>query len=151
MSVQIRTAQPDDAAVIYEMIVELADFEKAKHEVHSSPELLRNQLQSMSPPFECLLATDKFQVVGFALFFYSYSTWRAKKGVWLEDLYVRASHRKQGIGSQLFDAVLKLAEVQGAGRLEWPVLEWNTNAHEFYRTKGAVPLTEWRTWRLSLP
>ena len=151
MSIQIRAAQPDDAAVLYEMIVELADFEKAKHEVQSSPDLLRKQLKSVSPPFECLLATDGVQVTGFALFFYSYSTWRAKKGVWLEDLYVRASHRKQGIGSQLFDAVLKLAEAQNAGRLEWPVLEWNINAHEFYRSKGALPLTEWRTWRLSLP
>ena len=150
MSLKIRVAKPTDGPVIHEMILELAAFEKAAHEVQSSPEVLSAQLANSSPPFQCFLAVLNDTVVGFALYFYSYSTWRGKKGVWLEDLYVRDSYRGKGVGSALFDAVLQKAKHENAGRVEWPVLDWNRAAHQFYRQKGAEPLVEWRTWRLSL-
>lgn len=150
MSFEIRRALPADAQILYEMIVELADFEESIDQVDSSPSVLMSQIAEPSPPFECLIASANGVAIGFALFFYSYSTWRAKKGIWLEDLYVRETHRGQGVGSLLFDTVKAIAEAESAGRLEWAVLEWNTKAHEFYLAKGAQPLTEWRTWRVSL-
>ena len=105
---------------------------------------------SYQPPFEAYIASVGQDIAGFALFFYSYSTWRAKQGVWLEDLYVRPKFRRKGVGSALFNAILTQAKLRSAGRLEWPVLEWNTDAHRFYESHGATPLREWRTWRLSL-
>ena len=150
MVIQIRRALPSDGAEIHSMITELAEFEKAAHEVQSTPAILSAQLAEAQPPFSSFIASVDEDTAGFALFFYSYSTWRAKKGVWLEDLYVRSRFRGMGVGSALFDAVLNHAKVQQAGRMEWPVLEWNTDAHRFYEMKGAAPLLEWRTWRLSL-
>jgi len=150
MVIQIRRALPSDGGDIHALITELAEFEKAAHEVQSTPKALSEQLAASQPPFSAFIALVDQETAGFALFFYSYSTWRAKKGVWLEDLYVRPRFRGLGVGSALFDAVLAQAKVKQAGRLEWPVLEWNTDAHRFYEAKGAAPLLEWRTWRLSL-
>ena len=150
MTIHIREATPSDGALIHRFIVELAEYEKAVEEVQSTPDILSLQLAEAIPSFRCLIASIEDEPVGFALFFYSYSTWRAKRGVWLEDLYVRADFRGQGVGSRLFDAVQLEAIQHHAGRLEWPVLEWNTDAHDFYRKKGAQPLSDWRTWRISL-
>lgn len=150
MMIQIRQALPSDGAVLHMMIKELAEFEEAVHEVQSTPEVLSTQLADHQPPFEAYIASVGQDIAGFALFFYSYSTWRAKQGVWLEDLYVRPKFRRKGVGSALFNAILTQAKLRSAGRLEWPVLEWNTDAHRFYESHGATPLREWRTWRLSL-
>ena len=150
MMIQIRQALPSDGTVLHTMIKELAEFEKAVHEVQSTPELLSRHLTEDPPPFQAYIASVGKDTAGFALFFYSYSTWRAKQGVWLEDLYVRPKFRRKGVGSALFNSILSQAKIRGAGRLEWPVLEWNTDAHRFYESHGAMPLDQWRTWRLSL-
>ena len=151
MTHEIRKAVAADANVIMEMIRELAAFEKAEDQVVSTAADLSAQLSKRHPPFQCLVARNDDTVVGFALYFLSYSTWRGKQGIWLEDLYVREAFRGRGVGSALFDRLVDELQVLGGGRLEWPVLEWNLKAHDFYHKKGAEALTEWRTWRLELP
>ncbi len=145
---EIRKAVPADATVIMEMIRELAAFEKAEDQVVSTVADLSTQLSMGHPPFQCFVALNDDMVVGFALYFLSYSTWRGKPGIWLEDLYVRQAFRGRGVGSALFDRLIEEVRALGGARLEWPVLEWNVKAHDFYRKQGAEALTEWRTWRL---
>ena len=151
MDYEINPAKPSDASAIHTMILELARFEKAEDQVEVTPEVLEAHLSMKPPPFYCLIARFQSDAIGFALYFQSYSTWRGKPGIWLEDLYVKPSYRRQGVGQGLFDALMTEVEALDGGRLEWPVLEWNQDAHRFYENQGAIPLREWRTWRLERP
>jgi GNAT superfamily N-acetyltransferase len=146
----IRFAQPDDADAIYGFICELAVYEREPQAVKVTPDALRSQLAMSEPPFECLIAeAPSGEAVGFALFFSSYSTWRGRPGIYLEDLYVPEPMRGRGIGMQLFQRLGELAIERGCARLEWAVLDWNQPAINFYQSVDATPLEGWTTWRLT--
>ncbi len=149
MAFDIRSAGPADAEVIHAFIVGLAIYERAPDAVEVTPAELRAQLASPSPPFECLLALDGDRPVGFALFFPTYSTWRGRSGIHLEDLFVPETERRRGIGSALLARLAGLAVERGCARLEWAVLDWNAPAIGFYRQLGAEALDEWTTYRLT--
>lgn len=149
LSLVIRDAVADDAAVILRFIQELAAYEREPHAVETTLEVLRAQLLSPRPPFECLIAEAAGEAVGFALFFPSYSTWRGRPGLYLEDLYVTPGRRREGVGRALFAHIAALATARGYGRIEWAVLDWNQPAIDFYRRLGATPMSEWTTFRLN--
>ena len=150
MSARLRPAVPDDAATIHRLIVELATYEREPEAVVVTPAELRAQLAAARPPFECLLVElDGGQVVGFALYFHNYSTWRGRQGIYLEDLFVEPAHRGRGYGKQLLVRLAQLAVDRGCARMEWNVLDWNAPAIAFYRSLGAAPLSEWTVFRLT--
>lgn len=146
-AIRVRPADPEDAHLIHELIVELATYEREPDAVETTPELLRAQLAATPPPFECMIGELDEQPVGFALWFQTYSTWRGRPGLWLEDFYVRPSHRGSGVGRALFEAVERVASERGYGRLELSVLDWNELAIGFYRRRGGSPMEGWTTWR----
>lgn len=145
---RIRLATPDDAATILEFIRALAAYEREPHAVRVDAATLAAQLREPAPPFECLIAEDP-EPVGFALFFSTYSTWRGRRGIHLEDLWVTPVARKRGIGRALLQRLAAIAHERGCARLEWSVLDWNELAMSFYRGLGARPLDGWTTWRLT--
>ncbi|GAC1335238.1 MAG: GNAT family N-acetyltransferase [Isosphaeraceae bacterium] len=145
---QIRPAHPDDLTEIVSLIRELARYEKLEHEVRANPEDLRKHLFGERPFAEAILAETEEKVVGFALFFQNYSTFRARPGIYLEDLFVRPEHRGKGIGKALLKTIGKLAVERGCGRFEWAVLDWNTPAIDFYQSLGARPMDDWTVYRL---
>ncbi len=147
---EIRFADGDDAATILGFVRALAEYEKMPHAVEVDEATLSAQLRSASPPFECLLAEEGGRAVGFALLFHSYSTWRGRRGIWLEDLFVLPERRRAGVGRKLLDRVVELARERQCGRVEWSVLNWNTPAIDFYRSYGATLLDEWRICRMNL-
>ena len=149
-SLQVRQARPSDAATLHQFIVELAVYEREPDAVEVRPEELRAQLASERPPFEALLVELAGEPVGFALFFSTYSTWRGRPGLWLEDFYVTPSARGRGAGQALFAALIALAETRGYARLELSALDWNELAHSFYGKRGLRRLDEWTTWRRDL-
>ena len=149
MPTTIRTAGPEDALAVHALITALAEYEREPDAVESTPDVIRRQLADPRPPFECLLAEADGEVVGFALFFPTYSTWLGRQGLWLEDLFVLESHRQRGIGRALLTRVAQLAVARGCGRLEWSVLDWNEPALAFYRRLGAVPLDTWTMHRVT--
>lgn len=143
----VRTATPEDAETIQRFIVELATYEREPEAVEVTADVLRAQLASERPPFECLIVELDGAPAGFALFFQSYSTWRGRPGLWLEDLYVRPDARRRGAATAMVRALGRIAVERGYARLELPVLDWNELAHAFYRRLGAEPLWSWTTWR----
>ena len=145
----IRIARADDCAAILGFIRDLADYEKLAHEVVATEAALRASLFGARPAAEVLIAELAGAAVGFALFFPSYSTFLAKPGLYLEDLFVRPAARSQGVGGALMAALARIAVERGYGRFEWSVLDWNTPALDFYAALGAVPQAEWTVQRLS--
>lgn len=153
MSTRIRFATPEDAELLHRFIRELAEYEHEPDAVEVTVADLRAQLSQPRPPFECVLAERDgeggVQPLGFALFFASYSTWRGRPGLYLEDLYVPSEHRGEGVGRALLAALARLARDRGCARLEWSVLDWNSPAIVFYERLGARPRSEWTTYRLT--
>lgn len=148
---KIRAATPADVPVIVALIRDLAEYEKAAPGALSlTEELLQESLFGAHPAVEALIATLGDEVAGYALFFHNFSSWRGKRGLFLEDLYVRPERRGHGIGKALFSAVLRLARERGCARMEWLVLDWNQTAIDFYRSQGAQPLNGWTTFRIKL-
>jgi len=147
----IRDATPEDVPEILAMIHELAAYEKAPHEVVATPGLLREALFGTDPSVYALIAEEEAagEVVGFALWFRNFSTWLGRHGVYLEDLYVRPSHRGHGYGKALLSALARIAVERGYGRFEWWVLDWNAPAIDFYRSLGAKPMDEWTVYRVT--
>ena len=145
----IRPATADDAETILAFIQALAEYERELDAVEATADVLREQMSSETPPFECVLAEEDATPVGFALFFQTYSTWRGRPGIWLEDLFVPPRLRGHGVGRALLEHVAGLAVERGCARLEWAVLDWNKSAMAFYRTLGARHLDEWQIWRLT--
>ena len=144
----IRFAGPKDAKQIHNFICQLASFEREPDAVLVTPAILAEQLSSDSPPFECLFIESDEEVLGFALFFHNYSTWRGAKGIHLEDLFVSEKNRGRGLGKQLLGALARIAQERQCPRLEWQVLDWNESAIIFYESIGAEILREWLPCRL---
>ncbi|MFI8289517.1 GNAT family N-acetyltransferase [Streptomyces sp. NPDC085614] len=146
----IRAATPADVPVLHAMVRELADYEKASHEVRATPEQLREALFGERPAvFAHIAETDEGEVVGFSLWFLSFSTWRGVHGIHLEDLYVRPGVRGGGYGKALLRELARTCVERGYERLEWSVLRWNAPSIAFYESLGARPQEEWEVYRLT--
>ena len=148
MSVRIRAATRADVPVIAELIRALSRYEKLESEVTLTEARLDSALFGPRPYAETLLAEEDGQPAGFALFFHNFSTFLAKPGIYLEDLFVLESHRGKGIGRALLARLAALALERECGRLEWSVLDWNKNAIGFYERLGARPNSGWTVYRL---
>lgn len=148
MSITIRQARPEDAAAIYAMIYELAVYEKAPEEVVTTPDEIRATLFGAGSNTEALIGEIAGNIVGYAVFFTSYSTWLGRNGIYMEDLYVSPAYRGQGAGRALLKHIAQCAVQRRCGRLEWSVLDWNQPAIDFYQSIGALPQSEWVRYRL---
>ncbi|GAC1030646.1 GNAT family N-acetyltransferase [Pseudomonas sp. No.21] len=149
MSLHIREAARSDAGQILAFITELAIYEKAEHEVVASVADIERSLFEGQTPARALICELDGQPIGFAVYFYSYSTWLGRKGMYLEDLYVSPQQRGVGAGKALLRHLARLACDSGCGRLEWSVLDWNEPAIQFYRSIGASPQDEWVRYRMA--
>ncbi|ORE85947.1 diamine N-acetyltransferase [Oceanococcus atlanticus] len=147
-SLNIRPAVREDAAQILDFIRQLAIYEKAEHEVLASEDdILRHVLQDNAVASALICERDGV-AIGFAVYFFSYSTWLGKPGLFLEDLFVLPEHRGDGAGKALLVRLAQLAVDKGCGRMEWNVLNWNSPAIGFYESLKARPQSEWTTYRL---
>jgi GNAT superfamily N-acetyltransferase len=147
--IRIQPAKEADLPLLLSLIRDLAAYEQLSHLVTATEEKLRETLFGRSPAAEVLLGSYDDLPVGYALFFTTYSTFLAKPGLYIEDLYVRESFRGKGVGRSLFLAVADLVRARGFGRLEWAVLNWNAPAMRFYRSFGAEALSGWTVFRLA--
>src|SRR5690242_12086205 len=146
---QIRPADADDVPIILELIRDLAAYERAPDEVVATAEQLNDVLFGERPAAEVLLAFEEKLPVGFAVYFYNFSTWLGRPGLYLEDLFVKPEKRGKGYGRALLVELAKIARDRGCGRMEWAVLNWNEPAIKFYQTLGAKPMNEWTVFRLT--
>lgn len=148
MTILVREAAPEDCAAILGFIRDLADFEKALDQVEATEERLRQSLFGEGSVSRGLIAEQDGRVAGFAIWFFNYSTWQARKGLYLEDLYVDAASRGAGIGKALLRQLARLAVENECGRFEWSVIDWNEPAIRVYDAIGAKPQPEWIRYRL---
>jgi GNAT superfamily N-acetyltransferase len=149
MTASVRTAAPGDAPVILAFIRELAEYERLLHEVKITLADVDALVFGPAPRVFCDIAEVEAGPVGFALWFYSASTFEGRLGIWLEDLYVRPEARGRGIGKALLAHLARRCKAEGLARLEWSVLDWNAPAIAFYDSLGAATKTDWITRRLS--
>ena len=145
----LRAGEPRDVDAIVALIAELAAFEHLTHLVEATPDKLAPHLFGERPVAECVVGEVAGEVVAFALFFSNFSTFLARPGLYLEDLYVRPAHRGSGLGRALLEHLGRLAAERGCGRFEWSVLDWNADAIAFYERLGATVLPDWRICRIS--
>jgi GNAT superfamily N-acetyltransferase len=146
---QIRAARPQDGPAIFALIQALAEYEQLSHQVTGSLEDLTQGLFGERPYAQAIVAEVGGRTVAMAIFFYNFSTFLMKPGLYLEDLFVLPEYRRQGIGQALLTYLGKLALEQGCGRLEWSVLDWNTPAIQFYQQLGAELKPEWQLCRVT--
>ena len=147
----VRAATPDDVPAIHAMIAALAEFEQLAQLCVASEADLADALFGQRPAAEVLIASDNGEAAGFALFFHNFSTFLGRRGLWLEDLFVRPAFRRRGCAQALLRALAGVAIERGCGRFEWAVLDWNTPAIDFYRALGATVLPDWRIVRVVGP
>jgi GNAT superfamily N-acetyltransferase len=145
----IRTATADDVATILGFIQELAEYERLADAVVASEDSVLAALFGKAPAAEVLIAEVDGTPAGFALFFHNFSTFLSRRGLYLEDLYVRPAHRRLGVGRALLTRLAAIAVERNCGRMEWSVLDWNDSAQRFYERLGAFPMSEWTTYRLT--
>jgi len=145
----IRTATEDDVPLILRFIRELADYERLAHQVVATEETVRATLFGNPRFAEVIIGEENGDPVGFALFFHNYSTFLARPGVYLEDLYVRPELRGKGYGRALLARLAEIALERNCGRVEWAVLNWNEPAIRFYRSLGALPMDQWTVYRIT--
>jgi len=146
---EIIKAEKKDAATILYFIKQLAEYEKLSHEVEATVEQLEKTLFGENSKAECIIGYYENKPVGFAIFFHNYSTFLAKPGIYLEDLFVLPEMRGKGFGKKLLQHLAKLAVERNCGRLEWWVLDWNKPAIDFYKSLGAAPMDEWTVFRVT--
>lgn len=146
--ITIRPATIDDVPLIRQLIAELADYEKLAHAAVATDDDLRAQLFGAHPAAEVLIGEVDGEPAGFALFFHNFSTFLGKRGLYLEDLFVRPAFRGAGLGRHLMAALARIAVQRDCGRFEWSVLDWNQPAIDFYRRLGATGMDEWTVQRL---
>ena len=144
----IRSARVEDVPIILQLIRDLATYERAPNEVTATEEQLVDVLFGEKPVAEVLLAFEGKSPVGFAVFFYNFSTWLGRPGLYLEDLFVKPEKRGRGYGRALLVDLARIARDRGCGRMEWAVLDWNEPAIKFYHALGAKPMEEWTVFRL---
>jgi len=149
MTLSIRPAVRQDVPLVADLIRELAKFEKLEHEVVLTDDLLVAGLFGARPYAEAVIAEEDGRPIGFALFFHTFSTFLARPGIYLEDLFVLPDQRGRGVGRALLGHLAHLALERGCGRLEWAVLNWNQEAIRFYERLGARPNSEWTVYRLA--
>lgn len=149
MSLAIRDAAREDAPLILRFIRDLADYERLRHEAVATEDDIVRDLFGTEPKVFCQIATWNGEPAGFALWFYTYSTFLGRHGIWLEDLFVPPGMRGHGIGKALLAHLAARCVRDGLGRLEWAVLDWNTPSIEFYKAHGAEFMDEWRRCRVS--
>ncbi|HWC96011.1 MAG TPA: GNAT family N-acetyltransferase [Candidatus Sulfopaludibacter sp.] len=147
--IKTRRATEADVPTVLGFIQALAEYEKLASAVTANEEVLRKHLFGPNTAAEVLLAESEGQTVGFACYFQTFSTFVGRPGLWLEDILVLPQHRGRGVGRILLREVAKIAFERNAGRLEWSVLDWNTPAIEFYKKVGAVPMSDWTTYRVT--
>lgn len=148
MSLVIRAAKPEDAGLIHDFIRALAEYEKLAHEAQASEADIARDLFGESPKVFCDIAEQDGEPVGFALWFYTYSTFQGRHGIWLEDLFVNPEARGAGIGKALLVNLARRCVAEKLGRLEWWVLDWNAPSIDFYKSQGAVLQDEWTKCRV---
>lgn len=148
-SLSIRPASKNDVPDILALIRELAQYEKLAHEVVTDEATLAHTLFGEKSYAEVLLAEENNTTVGFCLFFHNFSTFLGRPGIYIEDVFVRESHRGRGIGKQFFAELARIAAERGCGRIEWWVLDWNETAITFYKNMGAVAMDDWTVMRLT--
>jgi len=145
----IRPATRADATTIASLVRELADYEKLLHEAKATDQDFLRELEAENPVIRVLIAEWNGQPAGFALYFFNFSTFVGRPGLYLEDLFVRPALRSHGIGRALLRALARIARERNCGRMEWAVLDWNEPALKFYKSLGARPMTEWIVHRLT--
>ena len=145
----LRNATENDVPLVLQFIRDLAEYERLAHECFATAESVRETLFGGRPYAEVIIAEHDGAPAGFALFFHNYSTFLARPGIYLEDLYVRPELRGHGIGKALLARLAALAMERKCGRLEWAVLNWNEPAIQFYRSLGALPQDQWTTYRVT--
>ena len=151
MTLNIRKAEREDAALILRFIGELAVYEKLADDVVASVDDIERALFCENPKVFALIAEWEGAPCGFALYFFNFSTFLGRHGVYLEDLFVRETHRGKGIGKALLARLAAIAVENDCGRLEWSVLDWNAPSIAFYKSLGAVPMDEWTVYRMTGP
>lgn len=147
--ISIRPATAADAQLIYDFIVDLAVYEKAEHEVKTTVAELTTTMFGPGAKVKALICSIDGHSVGYAVYFYTFSTWLGKNGIWLEDVYVSPAARGKGAGKALLKHVAQIAVTEGCGRFEWSVLDWNTPSIEFYKALGAKHMEEWHIYRVT--
>ncbi len=145
----LRRATAADVSTLLELIRGIAEYERLAHEVQATETLLREHGFGARPVFEAILAERDGRAVGFALYFFTYSTFTGRPTLYLEDLFVRPEERRGGIGRQLLRRLAQIAVERGCGRMEWSVLDWNTPARDFYFKLGARAMEEWTVFRMT--
>jgi GNAT superfamily N-acetyltransferase len=146
---EIRTTTEADVPVILGLIRDLAEYERAPEAVVATEMGLRDVLFGSSPAAHVLLALENREPVGFAVYFFNFSTWLGRPGLYLEDLFVKPEKRGKGYGRAVLERLAQIARERGCGRMEWAVLDWNDPAIQFYRKLGAKPMDEWTVFRLT--
>jgi GNAT superfamily N-acetyltransferase len=145
----IRPAVAGDVRLMLALVRELAEYERSPESAVATEEDLLREGFGAQPRFQCAIAEWDGEPAGFALYFYNFSTWTGRAGIYLEDLFVRPAHRRKGIGKELFRYLAAQTVKENLCRLVWQVLDWNQPAIDFYVSLGAKPLSDWRTMRLS--
>jgi GNAT superfamily N-acetyltransferase len=148
---KIRPATEDDVQLVHDLICELATYEKLRHEVVGTPEMLRASFFDRGDAEALIVEDDDGEAVGYAIFYTTFSTFECRSGIWLEDLYVRPEKRQGGIGLKIMEHLAALALERGHVRLEWVALDWNEPALKFYEKLGAARLDDWLIHRLEVP
>ena len=146
---QIKHATRAEVPLILQLIRELADYERAPDYAVATEAQLDKVLFGENPSAEVILAREGAEPVGFAVYFFNFSTWLGQPGLYLEDLFVRPAHRGKGYGRLLLARLAQIARERDCGRMEWAVLEWNEPAIEFYKKLGAKPMEDWTVFRLT--
>lgn len=150
MDIKIRKAKKKDSGGIIKLIKELADFEKLDPPDKKATDNLLKDIFKKNSPVKVLVAESRKELTGYAFYFYTYSTFLAKKTLYLEDIYIANKYRGKGTGKMFFKKLLKIAKKNKCGRMEWHVLDWNIDAIKFYEKMEAEYLKEWKYFRVSL-
>lgn len=149
LPLEIRPARPEDVPSIIKMIREIAAYEKLSHQLEIDEDSLNESLFGNRPIPRAIVAISAGQVIGYAIYFYNYSTFMGRPGIYLEDLYVQDNYRGKGFGDALFKRVAQIAYEENCGRMEWVALKWNKPALDFYQLRGAKQLDEWSVHRFT--
>ncbi|WP_163338688.1 GNAT family N-acetyltransferase [Desulfopila sp. IMCC35008] len=148
-TIEIREAVADDSKLIHMFVKDLALYEKAEHEVVATVNDIRESVFGGDSTVKALICNQGNTPIGFAVYFYNYSTWQGRKGLYLEDLYISPAYRRGGAGRKLLKYLAGIAVAEGCGRFEWSVLDWNEPARQFYHSIGAKPKSEWISYQLA--